>query len=43
MVAKMFTDEQVLSKQFPAQAIKTFKAMKPFLDYFNEVFGGTVK
>ena len=37
--AHLFTDEQVLSKQFPAHAIKTFTVMKPFLDYFNEILG----
>jgi hypothetical protein len=38
-VARLFTDEQILSKQFPAQAIKTFTVMKPFLDYFNDILG----
>jgi uncharacterized protein (TIGR02453 family) len=37
--ARLFTDEQVLSKQFPKQAIKTFTVMKPFLDYFNGILG----
>ncbi len=38
-VAKIFTDEEVRSKQFVPQAIKTFTVMKPFLDYFNEILG----
>lgn len=36
-VARLFTDEEVLSKLFTTQAIKTFKVMKPFLDYFNGI------
>jgi uncharacterized protein (TIGR02453 family) len=37
--ARMFTDEEILSRQFATQAINTFTVMKPFLDYFNNVLG----
>jgi uncharacterized protein (TIGR02453 family) len=36
-VARLFTDVEVLSKPFAAQAIKTFTVMKPFLDCFNAI------
>jgi len=37
VVAHRLSDEMVLSPQFSAHAIKTFTAMKPFLDYLNTI------
>ena len=36
-VVHQLSDEMVLSSEFGAHAIKTFKAMKPFLDYLNAI------
>jgi uncharacterized protein (TIGR02453 family) len=36
-VVHHLSDEMVLSPEFGAHAIKTFKAMKPFLDYLNAI------
>jgi uncharacterized protein (TIGR02453 family) len=37
VVSHAFTDEQVLSARFAAQANRVFVAMKPFLDYLNTI------
>ena len=36
-VVHHFSDKEVLARDFPAQAAKVCKAMKPFLDYLNGV------
>jgi len=35
VVSRSFTDADVLSKDFANEAAKTFKAMKPMIDFFN--------
>jgi len=37
VVVHRFSDEMVLSPRFSTQVIKTFTAMKPFLDYLNAI------
>ena len=37
VVVHRLSDEMVLSPTFSAHAIKTFTAMKPFLDYLNAI------
>jgi len=37
VVAHRLSDEMVLSPKFSTHAIKTFTAMKPFLDYLNTI------
>ena len=37
MVVHRLSDETVLSPKFSAHAVKTFTAMKPFLDYLNAI------
>jgi uncharacterized protein (TIGR02453 family) len=37
VVVHRLSDEMVLSPRFSAHAIKTFTAMKPFLDYLNAI------
>jgi uncharacterized protein (TIGR02453 family) len=37
VVVHHLSDEMVLSPEFGAHVIKTFKAMKPFLDYLNGI------
>jgi uncharacterized protein (TIGR02453 family) len=38
VVVHHLSDEMVLSPEFGMHVVKTFKAMKPFLDYLNAVF-----
>ncbi|HQW84218.1 MAG TPA: DUF2461 domain-containing protein [Ferruginibacter sp.] len=35
IVSCSFSDSEVLSKNFESNVVKTFAAMKPFIDYFN--------
>ncbi len=35
VVSKKFTDAEVLNKSFAGDVVKTFKTMKPMLDFFN--------
>lgn len=37
VVVRRFSDEMVLSPKFGAQVIKTFSAMRPFLNYLNAI------
>ena len=37
VVVRHFSDEMVLSPEFSVHVIKTFTAMKPFLDYLNAI------
>lgn len=37
LLIKPFTDEEVLSADFLAQANQTYKSMRPFFDYMSEV------
>jgi uncharacterized protein (DUF2461 family) len=37
LVARKFTDKQVLDKSFLKEAKQTFKNMRPFFDYMSEV------
>ena len=37
VVVHHLSDEMVLSSKFSAHVIKTFTAMKPFLDYLNAI------
>ncbi len=35
VVTRSFTDKEVMTKEFVNEAAKTFKAMKPMVDFFN--------
>ncbi|CAN5758969.1 DUF2461 domain-containing protein [soil metagenome] len=35
IVSRSFTDAEIISKGFEAEVAKTFKAMKPMIDFFN--------
>lgn len=35
VVSRKFTDAEVLNKSFAGEVVKTFKTMKPMLDFFN--------
>jgi uncharacterized protein (TIGR02453 family) len=37
LVIRRFTDEEVLSRQFPELVDRAFKDMRPFLDYMSEL------
>ena len=37
LLIKKFSDKEVLSPEFSADVISTFKAMRPFFDYMSEV------
>ncbi len=37
LLVRKFSDEEVLSASFPGEVGKTFKHMRPFLDYMSEV------
>lgn len=37
LVIRQFSDEQVVSADFPNKVVQTCKAMKPFNDYLNEL------
>ncbi|MGX7666480.1 DUF2461 domain-containing protein [Flavobacterium pedocola] len=39
LVMRKFTDKEVLDKNFKAEVIATFLAMRPFFDYMSEVLG----
>lgn len=37
LVKREFTDREILSPEYTKEAVKTFKAMRPFFDYMSEV------
>lgn len=39
LISRKFTDKEVMDKNFKAEVLNTFLAMRPFFDYMSEVLG----
>lgn len=39
LISRKFTDKEVMDKNFKAEVINTFLAMRPFFDYMSEILG----
>ncbi|KGO90016.1 DUF2461 domain-containing protein [Flavobacterium suncheonense] len=39
LISRKFTDKEVTDKNFKAEVVNTFLAMRPFFDYMSEVLG----